>query len=178
MARSHLDASILIVALTWFCCCVSPSLAQQSSGISIAASAQSRDGKTVYYYTVTNNSAQRIVAFSVGSDYLHGISELTDAPNGWSASSGIAAGTVLSPSKWNASVISTEDSAAVEIEWRNDGTADLLPGTTLGGFALTVARPSAPYLNSHWTVIFGNSTVAFGTLTHSDSLPRPRKARQ
>jgi len=129
-------------------------------------------GKTIYQYTVVNNSSQRIVSFSLGSDYAHGVSELTSYPDSWSVDNGIKPGSILSPTKWDALVLTTEGSAAVEIQWsNNDPSGDILPGQTATGFAVTLQGQSNQYLNSHWTVVFGNATAASGLLTQI-GLPR------
>lgn len=156
-----LTAAFLVVFV------VAKSLAQTPANVSVNVSKSSLSGgKTVYQYTVVNNSSQRIVSFSLGSDYAHGVSELTSYPDSWSVDNGIQSGTVLSPTKWNPLIITTEESAAVEIQWSNsDPSADILPGQTVSGFAVTLQGQSNQYLNSHWTVVFGNATAGSGLLT-------------
>lgn len=162
---SNFFVSILIMLFV-----ASNSWAQQSANVSVSVSKLSLTGKTVYQYTVVNNSSQRIVGFSLGSDYAHGISELTTYPENWSADTGIANGTVLSPVKWSPMLITTEESPAFEIQWRNDGSADISPGQTLTGFSVSVLGQASQYMTTHWTAIMGNATAASGLLTQSGSV--------
>jgi hypothetical protein len=143
-------------AVTW---------AQQASNVIVIAGRQKpQDGRVTYSYRVVNNSSQRITGLAIGSDSVHGVPELSVLPSGWTFESGAPAGALASPAHWSATVIATEESPLIEIEWRNDGTADLLPGQTAAGFSVTVPSSSTLYLVSHWTVFFGDSTAASGLL--------------
>jgi hypothetical protein len=145
----------------------SPALAQQENGIAVTATALTLNGRTTFQYRLTNTGTQRVVALIVGNDYRYGVSELTQYPDGWSFNGGIVAGSVLSPSAWSPLVVATEESSAIELEWRNDGSGDVLPGQSLAGFAVVVAGASTQYLFAHWTAILANGGVAYGLLTQS-----------
>lgn len=139
--------------------------AQQASNAIVIAGRQVRPGgRVTYSYKVVNNGSQRITGLAIGSDYDRGVPELKVPPSGWTFESGAPAGALASPAHWSATVITTEDSPSFEIEWRNDGTADLLPGQKAAGFSVTTSSSSSLYLVSHWTVFFGNSTAASGLL--------------
>ncbi len=57
----------------------------------------------------------------------------------------------------------------VELEWRNDGTADILAGQTASGFSVITPQPDNAYLNGHWTVFFSDSTIASALLVLDDN---------
>ncbi len=156
-------ASLLLVILF----AQSPALAQQENGIAVTAIALTLNGRTTYQYRLTNAGTQRVVALIVGHDHRLGVSELTQYPDGWSFNGGMVAGTVLSPSAWSPVVVATEESSAIELEWRNDGSGDVLPGQSLAGFAVVVAGASPQYLFAHWTALLANGEVAHGLLTQS-----------
>lgn len=141
--------------------------AQQENGISVTVTPLTLNGRTTYQYRVVNNGSQRIVGLAIGNDYRYGVPELTVYPEGWNADTGIVPGTVLSPARWAPTVLTTEESAAVELRWRNDATADVMPGQTLAGFAVVVLGQSSLYLNSHWTAFLGDGTAAYGVLTQT-----------
>jgi hypothetical protein len=148
--------------------------AQEPSGVTISVSQQNlAGGQVAYHYKVINGSDQRIVDVMIGRDYYHGISELSVPPLGWSFDTGAPAGSFGSPVGWTPLVITTEESNLVEVEWGSvdtddippgktvdDGTADIMPGQTVSGFSVIVAAPAAEYMNSHWTVFFGDSSAA------------------
>lgn len=76
------------------------SFAQLPTDVSVRVSKASLSGgKAVYKYTIINNSSQRIVSFSLGSDYAHGVSELTSYPDNWSVDNGIKPGSIVSPDR-------------------------------------------------------------------------------
>jgi hypothetical protein len=135
--------------------------AQQPSGVTVSVSQQNlAGGQVAYHYSVVNGSSQRIVALEIGSDYYHGVSELNVYPLGWSVDTGVSAGSLGSPTGWSPQVVTTEESAFVDVEWRNDGTADIMPGKTVSDFSITVAASATVYMGCHWTVIFGDSSAA------------------
>lgn len=144
---------------------LTPAQAQQGAGIGVVVTPLTLNGLTTYQYQVVNNSPQRIVALAIGNDYRYGVAELTVYPQGWAADTGIVPGSILSAPRWSPLVLTTEETAAVEIRWRNDGGADILPGQTLSGFAVGVNGQSVQYTTAHWTAILGNGSVAYGALT-------------
>lgn len=130
-----------------------------------------QDGTYLYQYRVTNRSNLSIVGFSIGSDYYHGISELNAPPLNWSFDDTTPPVSISSPNAWNASVVTTEESPFFEIEWRNDGTADIAPGQSAVGFSVILPAANNSYLNSHWTVLYADSTIASSSLI-VDGSPR------
>lgn len=137
----------------------------------LASQVLRQDGTAQYLYKVTNKSAHPIVAIAIGADYYHGTSELNTYPLGWTADSTIPEGNTMSPPGWSPTVITTEESPYVEIEWRNDGRADTQPGQVNAGFGVIVAHPNPQYLNAHWTAIFSDATAASGQLL-ANGVPR------
>ena len=144
-----------------------PAQAQQENGISVSATALTLNGRTTYQYKLSNQGSQRVVALASGNDYRYGVPELTRYPDGWTIEAGIMPGTVLSPAAWTPMVLTTEESPAVELRWRNDGSADVMPGQSLTGFAVVLAGASSQYLSAHWTAILANGGVAYGVLMQS-----------
>ena len=127
-------------------------------------------GGTVYHYKVINNDIKPIVKLMVGRDYYHGVSELTDPPEGWTF--GVASSAnISSPQGWRAAVISEEESPYMEVQWRNPEVGMIEPGQTLAGFSVVTPAPNPTYSNAHWTVVFADSTVASGNLI-ADGSPR------
>jgi hypothetical protein len=149
------------------------SFAQQAPTVTIKAfSTNLPDGTIRYQYRVINGGTTRIVGFAIGSDYYHGVSEARVAPQGWDFDNGLPVGSSTSPAGWHATVITTEESPAIEVEWRNDSTADILAGQTASGFSLITPQPDNAYLNGHWTVFFSDSTIASALLVLDDN-PTP-----
>lgn len=130
------------------------------------------DGAARYQYRVINSGTKRIVCVAIGSDYYHGIYELKVLPTGWTFDAGLPAASSTSPSGWHADVITLEESPVVDIEWRNDGTADIMPGQTVSGFSVITPRPDRAYMGSHWTVLFSDSTVESALLVLDDNPTR------
>jgi hypothetical protein len=148
-------------------------LAQQAPTVNVKSFQTSLpDGTTRYQYRVINSGATAIVGFAIGSDYYHGVSQLTTLPQGWDFDNGIPAGSSASPANWHASVVTTEESPLAELEWRNNGTADIAPGQTLSGFTVITPQPDNAYLNGLWTVFFSDSTIASAALVVDDN-PAP-----
>ncbi|MBA5605154.1 hypothetical protein H3H36_07240 [Duganella sp. FT3S] len=137
----------------------------------LASQVLRQDGTAQYLYKVTNKSAHPIVAIAIGADYYHGTSELNTYPLGWTADSTIPEGNTMSPLGWSPTVITTEESPYIEIEWRNDGRADIQPGQVNAGFGVIVAHPNPQYLNAHWTAIFSDATATSGQLL-ANGVPR------
>jgi hypothetical protein len=148
-------------------------LAQQAPAVNVKSfQTNLPDGTIRYQYRVINSGPTAIVGFAIGSDYYHGVSQLTTVPKGWDFDNGLPAGSSASPTNWQASVITTEESPFTELEWRNSGTADIQPGQTLSGFAVITPQPDNAYLNGLWTVFFSDSTIASAALVVDDN-PAP-----
>ena len=130
------------------------------------------DGTTRYQYRVINSGPKRVVCVAIGSDYYRGTYELKVPPTGWTFDAGLPAASSTSPSGWHADVITLEESSVVDIQWRNDGTADIMPGQTVSGFSVITPRPDGAYLGSHWTVLFSDSTFESALLVLDDNPTR------
>src|SRR6266436_6108914 len=147
--------------------------AQQAPTVTIKAYQLNQpDGTARYEYRVINGGANRIVGFAIGSDYYHGVSELQVSPNGWNFDTGLALGSSVSPTSWHPTLVTTEESPFMELEWRNDGTADILAGQTATGFSIVTSQPDSYYLKGHWTVFFSDSTIESALLVLDDN-PAP-----
>lgn len=145
-------------------------LAQEAPTVTVKAFASTLpDGKVRYQYRVINSGSGRIVGLAIGCDYYHGVGELDSYPAGWDSDAGIPQGNSTSPAAWHVDVITTEESPKVQLEWRNDGTADIMAGQTLSGFSITTAQANNLYLAGHWTVFFSDSTVASALLVLDDN---------
>jgi hypothetical protein len=122
------------------------------------------DGTTRYEYRVENGGPNRIVGFAIGDDYYHGVSELRVSPQEWVFDKGLAAETVTSPPAWHATLITTEESPSMQLEWRNDGSADILSRKTVTGFSVVTPEQDSHYLTGHWTAFLSDSTIESATL--------------
>jgi len=148
-------------------------LAQQAPTVNVKSfQTNLPDGSIRYQYRVINSGPTAIVGFAIGSDYYHGVSQLTTVPKGWNFDNGLPAGSSASPTNWQVSVITTEENPLTELEWRNSGTADIQPGQTLSGFAVITPQPDNAYLYGLWTVFFSDSTIASAALVVDDN-PAP-----
>jgi hypothetical protein len=149
------------------------SFAQQAPTVTIKAYQLNQlDGTTRYQYRIINAGSGRIVGFAIGSDYYHAVSELRLPPTGWDFDTGLAASSSASPVSWHSILITTEESPFMELEWRNDGNGDILPGQTATGFSVVTPQPDPNYLSGHWTVYFSDSTVESALLVLDDN-PAP-----
>lgn len=157
---------LLRLCLLSLAVCSFTTWAQQQPTVIVRANQQNRpDGTATYGYSVTNNGGVAIVAIAIGSDYYHGISELDVYPLGWSVDVGIPQGSVSSPAHWTPTVVTTEESKLVEIEWSTDATAAIAPGQTESGFEIVTPHSTSEYLSSHWTAFFTDGTAASGLIT-------------
>ncbi len=146
------------------------SSAQQAPTVTVKAYQWNQpDGTTRYEYRVVNGGTSRIVGFAIGNDYYHGVSELQVPPSGWNFDTGLALGSSASPTSWHAALETTEESPFMDLEWRNDGTADILAGQNATGFSIVTPQPDSKYLNGHWTVFFSDSTVESALLVLDDN---------
>ncbi len=147
--------------------------AQQAPTVTIKAfQTNLPDGTTRYQYRVINSGTNRVVGFAIGSDYYHGVSELRVFPQGWAFNDGIPTTSSASPTAWHVDVITTEESPVVELEWRNDGTADIMAGLSTSGFSIVTPQPDNAYLRGHWTAFFSDSTVESALVVVDDN-PTP-----
>lgn len=139
---------------------------QQPPPVAVQVTEQGQsDGTAIYQYSVINNAANAVVGIVIGSDYYHGISELNVYPLGWSMKTGIPQGSITSPNHWTPTVVTTEESNVVEIEWKNDGTSNIQPGHIGIGFDVVAPPHSDTYLSSHWTAFMEDGTVLSGLIT-------------
>ncbi len=115
--------NVFFLCLVFLIGCLS-ALAQEAPTVTVKAFATTLpDGKVRYQYRVINSGSGRIVGLAIGCDYYHGVGELNTYPAGWDTDNGIPQGNSTSPAAWHVDVITTEESANVQLEWRNDGTA-------------------------------------------------------
>jgi len=146
--------------------------AQQSPQVAVKVSQlNNSNGSVRYLYRVINQAPGSVVAVIIGRDYYHGISDLVTPPFGWSFDSGLPASSVLSPAGWHATVVTTEESPKIEVEWRSGGPGDDIGNGQQRVFSVLVSQADDKYRSSHWTTIFGDSTTASATLTADDNPP-------
>lgn len=145
------------------------SVAQQAPTVTVKAHQVSQpDGTVLYQYRVINGGTKRIVALRIGYDYYHGVPELDELPVGWDPDAGNP-GVIGAPASWRGRVITTEESQYFEVQWRNDRTADIFGGQTADDFSVVTPKADTHYLNGHWTVIFGDSTIESALLVPDDN---------
>jgi hypothetical protein len=126
-------------------------------------------GTTTYRYVVKNTGTSSVTRVIIGLDYESSEPELLIPPVGWSIETGIPSTSATSPLGWSVDLVTREESNTYRISWDSSGTAyDLAPGATLEGLAVTIPSASEPYRSAHWTVIFADSSVAWGTLLPAD----------
>lgn len=132
--------------------------------VTVKAQQTLANGKVNYQYQVINNSSKKIVEFAVGYDYYHSIAQLKVPPIGWTFESGIPQSSAKSPPNWQVDLITTMVSNKINLEWRNNGLSDILPGQVASSFSVTVPAADNRYLTSHWTVFFDDSSIASSVL--------------
>jgi hypothetical protein len=141
--------------------------AQQLPYVTIESTeVRQQDATTRYRYRVINRGSKPIVGFAIGRDAPHDLSELKVPPEGWSIERGLPGSSTSSPPGWRASVITTEESAFIELEWRNDGNGSIPPGQTLDSFEVVTPQPDHGYLTGHWTAFLSDSSAVSSTLSH------------
>ena len=145
------------------------------AAVSVKVFQSSESGGTRYSYRIVNGSDQPIVGVKIGFDYLHGEPELLATPAGWSLADGIPPSSVTAPAGWVPRLVTTEETDYVDLEWTSDNGAsfDIAPGATATGFSILLASPSTAYRNSHFDVVFGNSTHEYGVLQIDNEPPPP-----
>jgi hypothetical protein len=149
-----------------------PCRAQQPPHVAVKVSqVKNSDGSVRYLYRVVNHASTPVVAVIVGRNYYHGTSDLVTPPKGWTFESGLPTSSVVSPAGWHAAVVTTEESRNIEIAWCNDGQAYDIGNGQTSVFSVLVPHADDKYRSAHWTVIFGDSTVASATLAPDDNPP-------
>lgn len=125
---------------------------------------------TRYVYRVENRTKQPIVGLLVGFDRSTDQPQLHEAPLGWTFDAGLPPSSGGAPQGWTLRVVTTEESDIIYLDWSNDGDPqwDVAPGASVGGFSVTLARPSAEYRTARFDAILGNATHVTGTLASGD----------
>ncbi len=136
----------------------------------------SRDN-VVYTYKIVNNSRYHITAFKIGFDPQSETPELPTTPIGWTPSEGLAQDSTTAPHGWTATLITTEETPFVEIEWRSaDKTQwSIAPGTTSMDFSVVLPREVPEYERAHFDIafsdlVFSNSTRVSARMASSEAL--------
>ncbi|HLM45027.1 MAG TPA: hypothetical protein VK458_14230, partial [Myxococcaceae bacterium] len=116
----------------------------------------------VYTYKIINNSRYHITAFKIGFDPQREAPELPATPMGWTPSEGLAQDSTTAPHGWTATLITTEETPFVEIEWRSTDKTQwsIGPGTTSMDFSVVLPQEVPEYERAHFDVVFSNSTRA------------------
>lgn len=172
------QALLVILIMTAMLCLLSfdNAYAQEAPNVTVKVSQQTfADGKVTYRYRVINNRvgnnlANAIVALLIGYDYYHGIPELSISPVGWTFESGLTQNSTKTPPNWQVEAITTEESPYLNLEWRNNGTSDILPGQVVSDFSVTVPEADDRYLTGHWTVFFADAGIASSVLETDDTV--------
>ncbi len=130
---------------------------------------------TTYFYRVVNGADRPIVAVRIGFDYLHGEAQLQTLPVGWTFEQGVPASSTTSPQGWTARLVTTEESALVDMEWSSDGGSqfDIAAGATASGFSVRLPQASPAYRTANFDVILGDSTHQYGLLEPDPEGPPP-----
>ncbi|MDT8452782.1 MAG: hypothetical protein RQ936_08575 [Gammaproteobacteria bacterium] len=149
-----------------FCCLPIISHANwQDNDASVFGYAETLNTTTKYIYRVTNVSNNAgITSVTVGYDYFHGVPELKTKPV-----------EIFSPQGWNGKIVRTEETLDYEIKWTSSSASyDIQAGNSLSGFSFTVANEQVEplFLNAHFTVIYGNSTIT-SKIIQPDNNPSP-----
>ena len=166
----------LALAVMICCFCAGTSYAQGAPNIAVKVSQKTlADGRVNYRYRVINdrvikNTSNTITRFEIGYDYYHGVAELKVPPVGWTFESGIPQASTKSPPNWRVDLITTEESPYLNLEWRNNGSSNILPGKVASGFSVTVPEADNHYLTGHWTVLFADSGISSGVLVMDDTV--------
>ncbi len=131
--------------------------------VRVYVSQQTSNDKVIYSYHLANNSNQSIVAVDIGYDDSQQKSSLILPPIGWQFGgiSSPPATSVTSPNGWSARVIPNEESDLLDIEWRVNNLASVLPvGQTLTNFSIALPSEDINYKTSKCTIFFLDSSVA------------------
>jgi len=160
----------IISTLSLFTACLGSLNAQQAGGIKVDVQQQPLpNGQVLYRYRVDNHSDRAVVSLIVGYDYGNGIPQLTSQPVGWSFDTGLQAGSVGSPPGWTSVLVTTEEHAQVQLEWKSSGpSGDIDPLTSKTGFSVTVPAADQTFTSSQWTVYLDNATAMSGNLMRAN----------
>lgn len=128
------------------------------------------DGATRYVYRLENRTRQPVVGLRVGFDWSTDQPQFREAPLGWTFDAGLPPSSGGAPQGWTLRVVTTEESDIIYLDWSNDGDPqwDIPPGASVGGFSVTLARPSAEYRTARFDAVLGNGTHVTGTLVSGD----------
>lgn len=161
-------ALLLLVSLP-----ASPAAAQPL--VQVKVTEQSLGAETVYIYRVVNDSTQPVVSFRVGFDYLHGVSQLTVPPSGWTFDGGLPPSSAGAPAGWEVRVVTTEESPLFDVQWSNESgpAADIAPGTSRSGFRVVLPQPVAGYESAYFDATLGDSTHVSSPIVIDDEPPPP-----
>ena len=134
--------------------------------------------KIIYTYQLENNSQHAVVVFRIGYNHRDETPELPETPIGWTPSEGLAQDSTTAPHGWTATLITTEETPFVEIEWRSaDKTQwSIGPGTTSMDFSVVLPQEVPEYERAHFDVVFSNSTRASARMS-PENPPVVLKAR-
>jgi hypothetical protein len=138
--------------------------------VRVAVAESAADSATRYVYRVENRTTQPIVGVRVGFDWSTDQPQFHEAPLGWTFDAGLPPSSGGAPQGWTLRVVTTEESDIIYLDWSNDGDPqwDIAPGTSVGGFSVTLARPSAEYRTARFDAVLGNATHVTGTLMSGD----------
>jgi hypothetical protein len=129
-----------------------------------------KEGKHYYYYHVINNSTTSvIVSVRVGYNRLNGTPELY-APRLDTTHIPLE---FISPSGWSGRIEYYEESHYYNLEWESSAsTYDIKVDKDNYRFGVVLSNQRDDHINTHFSIIFGDSTAVSKTLS-SDSEPPP-----
>lgn len=156
-----------IIIFFFFMFLIAPVLiaGEMEEGVQVFVSKQYNKHNVRYSYTVNNHSGLRITQVRIGSDYLHGDSELISVPFKYKPGKKISSSSIRTPKLWLVSLISAEEDPNFELRWNiKSGKFGIPDNSSLSGFQVLVASEDTSYETSHWTVILENGSAKFGTL--------------
>ncbi|WP_339132715.1 MAG: hypothetical protein WGN25_10895 [Candidatus Electrothrix sp. GW3-4] len=130
------------------------------------------NGKHYYYYHVTNLSSEStIVAVYIGYDWEHGIPLL----NRTRAETAHVPLKFFSPPGWTGKVQYTEETLYYDLEWETgDPSKNIKPGESSYRFGVELTSQRDDHINTNFTVIYGDSTVATKALSGSETEAPPK----
>ncbi|WP_309895242.1 Ig-like domain-containing protein [Archangium sp.] len=130
--------------------------------VNVRAHKKSTRDKVIYTYQLENNSQHAVMVFRVGYNHRDEAPELPATPIGWTPSEGLAQDSTTAPHGWTATLITTEETPFVEIEWRSTDKTQwsIGPGTTSMDFSVVLPQEFPEYERAHFDVVFSNSTRA------------------
>jgi len=151
--------------------------AEPNHGARFSVHRKTSKNKAVYTYKIINNSGYHITAFRIGFDPQRETPELPATPIGWTPNEGLAQDSTTAPHGWTATLITTEETPFVEIEWRSaDKTQwSIAPSTTSMDFSVVLPQEVPEYERAHFDVVFSdlvfsNSTRVSARMASSEAL--------